>query len=760
MKKRKIRFVFVLVASLLCTAAAFWVAVPLGICALAAAIVAIYLAYKPLIPTPEPLWYQYNFRLKPLFCKKAPSPKPGLGGYEAPVFEALAADLYISPTGNDANDGTKDAPFATFERARQAVRALDRTGRNAVTVAVMAGEYAVEKITFDGFDSGSEDCPVIYKALGGEAVLNGGFDLPIDAFCKVTEESILHRLTPQARERVLVADLKKLGLTKEQIGVIHAFGAFHLADRYDGDWVGPLHCELFVDDHRQTLARYPNGDAYLKTDRPISFVGGSETEQTGVFAPEFSKLRNPTGDLYRVNKALAKRISSWQSLEDVWMFGYWMYDWADSSTPIESFDSEKQTLAPKFISQWGAKKGAPYYFFNVLEELDAPGEWYLDRTSLKLYLYPDGKLDGKNISLSITQESILDIRGATFLTFDGFTLKGTRGDAVTIDADHISLRNCTVKNVAGNAMVINGTGNTVSNCHITRTGKAGILIDGGDRQTLTPGGNVVENCLIHSWSEIYRTYCPAVQLSGVGNICRHNEMYDSPHEVIWYHGNDHIIEYNHIHHACLLTKDGGAIYAGKNWSYYGSHVRYNCIHDLGSREFVACGIYMDDGVSGQNIYGNLLVNIPGIAIQLGGGRDFTVTDNVIVNCANAPLYYDNRAREGALHGAWFHYCSEPEGFMWKLLWDSPYKTDVWQKHYPQMAAFCEDFGRPEDPCFVPNPGCSRVEDNLILDSAPICRNIICKEARRFGRCQNNKTHSMNKLGEIFAEPQNGNYTRK
>ena len=760
MKKRKTIFAGVLAASLVCVTAAFCTAVPLGICALVAAIPVVYLGYKPLIPTPAPIWYIYNNHIKPKFCKKAaPSPQVKLGGYQEPIFGEFEADFYIAPNGSDGNDGSVNAPFATFERAKRAVQELDKTGKTSVTVAVCAGEYAVGQIAFGEADGGSEACPVIYNAYGGEVVLNGGFNIPVDAFEKVTDERILCRLTPQAREHVRVADLSRLGLTREQIGVIHVIGSFHMADRYDGDWIGPLHCELFVGDRRQTLARYPNGDEYLKTDRPITFIGGSEAEQTGIFDPEFCKLRNPTGDLYEVNKALAQRIASWKTLEDVWMFGFWMYDWADASTPIGSFDPVKRTLAPKFLSQWGARKGAPYYFFNVLEELDAPGEWYLDRKELKLYLYPEGERQ-ENVFLSVTQKSILEVRGGRHLHFDGFTIKGTRGDAVTVEADHITIQNCTIKNVAGNAVAMKGSHNCVRNCHITHTGKGGIILDGGDRETLTPGNCVAENNQIHSWSEIFKTYCPAVKLNGVGNICRHNEMYDSPHEVIWYHGNDHLIENNHIHHACLLTKDGGAIYAGKEWSYYGSIVRGNVIHDLGTPYYTASAIYMDDGMSGQTICDNLLVNIPGIAIQLGGGRDLVVRNNTVINCTNTPISYDNRAIEGALHGTWFHYCSEPNGYMWKLLWESPYRSEIWQKHYPQIAAFCEDFTQEDDPHFVPNPGCSEVCDNLIVDAGPFHSNIICKEAKKYGQIKNNRFIPLQQLEQVFPTAEQGVYEKK
>lgn len=759
MEKRKRNFYIALIACLLAVAAAFYVSVWLGTAVLILAVPVVYVFYKPLIPTPAPMWFLYNNHIKPKLCKgQAPSPKVSLGGYIAPEFEEFDADFYIAPNGSDDNDGSRKAPFLTFDRAKKAVRELDRTGKTSVTVAVCAGEYKVEQITFEAADGGSADCLVVYKACGGEVILNGGFTIPAASFTKLTDEKILKRLHPDAREHILVADLAALGLTREQVGKIYTLGAYHMAAQYDGDWIGQMHCELFVDGQRQTIARYPNGDTFLGTGKPIFTVGGSESEQTGTFDPEWLKQRNPQSDIYELDEALSQRIASWEALDDVWMFGYWMYDWADASTPIGSFDLEKRTLSPKFVSQWGARKGAPYYFFNILEELDAPGEWYLDRKEMKLYLYPNGDISVADIMLSVATNSILQVNGAEYLTFDGFTVQGTRGNAIEADGNNVTIQNCTVRNSGGEAIVMNGYGHRVCNNHITAVGRGGITVDGGDRENLTPGNCIAENNLIHSWSQIAKTYCPAVQLKGVGNICRHNEMYDSPHVAVWYHGNDHLIEYNHIHHACKLTKDGGAIYTGKNWSYYGSIIRHNCIHDLGGPGFTACGIYMDDSASGQTIEENLLVNIPGIGIQLGGGRDFTVKNNVIVNCTNTPILYDARAREGALFGGWFHYCSEPNGLMWQWLWDSPYKSEVWQKYYPQMAAFSEDFGDPDDPCFVPNPGCSEICGNIILDPGLFHGNIICGEAKRFGKIKNNHIYSMKTLERMFREPQNGDYT--
>ncbi|MCQ2477469.1 MAG: hypothetical protein MJ125_06535, partial [Clostridia bacterium] len=67
---------------------------------------------------------------------------------------------------------------------------------------------------------------------------------------------MLSRLSAKAREKVRCIDTGKYGITKEQYGKIYAIGTYHTAGKYDGDYVGGLYCELFVNDKRQTIARY------------------------------------------------------------------------------------------------------------------------------------------------------------------------------------------------------------------------------------------------------------------------------------------------------------------------------------------------------------------------------------------------------------------------------------------------------------------------------------------------------------------------
>jgi len=312
--------------------------------------------------------------------------------------------------------------------------------------------------------------------------------------------------------------------------------------------------------------------------------------------------------------------------------------------------------------------------------------------------------------------------------------------------------------VAGNALVMTGSNNLAYNNEITRTGKGGIYIIGGDTEMLTPGNSKADNNYIHHWSEIYQTYQPAVTLEGVGNICSHNEMHDSPHEAITYRGNNHIIEYNNIYDVCLLSDDAGAIYSGRSWIWYGNIVRYNCIYNVGSGDHEPDGIYLDDALSGQQIYGNLLVNIPRNSIHIGGGRDNIVTNNIIVNSGNNAVYFDERAREGALNNGWFTHAYIGSGDMWENLYNSPWQTEIWQNEFPQYQTMTDDISKCETPEYIPNPA-STVKGNLIVNKYKEIGEIY-KSAKKFSDISDNGIYLPGSAEELFVDFNSGNYKIK
>ena len=704
--------------------------------------------------------YLVTYILEEIYADyKAPSPILSTYTETEEDDTMIIGDYYVSTSGSDENNGTKDAPFLTIAKAVEAVRNTDKTGRNGITVCIEAGEYRVSSLEFTAEDSGTAECPITYRAIGGEVIINGGVTLSADDFASASQyPSISERLTDEAKENVAVIDLTKApySLTSDDWGKIYAIGSYHTAESYDGDFTGELYCELFVNDERQTLARYPD-EGYLYTEEVVKTGLGKESDGALTEVENWDQIRNPESDVYKVNSELAQRIAGWKSLDDVWMFGYWKYDWADASSPIGSFDAQSGEISPKFVSLFGTKTEAPYYFFNVLEELTAEGEWYLDRENGLLCMWNPENLENAQIDLSLSTNPIINAN-ADYLTFDGITVKGTRSDAVTITGNNNTVQNCLIKNVAGNALIMTGSNNLAYNNEITRTGKGGIIIDGGDSTTLTAGNSKADNNLIHHWSEIYQTYQPAVTLLGVGNVCSHNEMHNSPHEAITYKGNNHVIEYNNIHDVCLLSDDAGAIYSGRSWVWYGNIIRYNCIYNLGSGEHKPDGIYLDDALSGQQIYGNLLINIPRNAIHIGGGRDNVVTNNIIVNSGENAIYFDERAREGALYNGWFTHAYIGSGDMWEALYDSPWQSEIWQNAFPEYKTMTDDKSQSESASYIPNPACT-VKGNVIFNKLGDIGDIY-DSSYRFSDISENEVYHLFDIEEFFVDYNSGNYNIK
>ncbi len=328
-----------------------------------------------------------------------------------PEYESVeAADFYVSPDGNDENDGSLEKPFATIEKARDAVRALDKTGKTEVVVGIMAGEYRTTGIKFTAEDSGTKDCPIRYCKYGdGEVVINGGVSLNAEDFTAVTDEAMLARLNDDAKKNVLCVNLsEKYGLTKEDYGKIHAIGCNQTSSKYDGDFnfrdysnetftkeriqtgdfTGPIYSEIFVNGNRMHLAQYPDvAEDYLYTGELVKQGDGLEDGEHHADETWYER-RNHESDVFRMDEALAEKLKSWKTLDDVWMYGWLAVEFADESSLIGEVDYENMTISPKFVVYYGAKANRPYYFFNVFEELTEPGEFYIDRENAVLYLYP------------------------------------------------------------------------------------------------------------------------------------------------------------------------------------------------------------------------------------------------------------------------------------------------------------------------------------------------------------------------------------
>ncbi|MHC4542759.1 MAG: right-handed parallel beta-helix repeat-containing protein [Planctomycetota bacterium] len=323
---------------------------------------------------------------------------------------------------------------------------------------------------------------------------------------------------------------------------------------------------------------------------------------------------------------------------------------------------------------------------NLLEELDAPGEWYLDRHSGILYFWPPAPLDEGEVFVSTLEEPMVSMQELSHVRLEGLILECSRGTAIEIvGGSHNVIADCTLRNLGNIAVNIKGgTQNGVVGCHIYETGDGGIYLSGGDRKTLAAAGNYACNNHIHHYSRWVRTYRPAIRLSGVGNRIAHNLIHDGPHTGVLFGGNDHLLEFNEIHNVCYETGDVGAFYTGRDWTTRGHVIRYNYFHDItGPYTHGAMAVYLDDAASGATIYGNVFRNASR-AVFIGGGRDNIVKNNVFVECEPA-VHVDARglgwaSKHIARGGGWR---------MYEKLRDVNFSRPPYSVRYPELAVILE-----------------------------------------------------------------------
>jgi hypothetical protein len=527
--------------------------------------------------------------------------------------EAGENAFYVSPDGDDGLSGTSPTKaFATFQRARDAIQELKKTKdlpEGGVTVWIRSGEYYMGRgFELTSEDSGTAETPIIYRAMPGERVrIIGGREL--NGWQKVREKAVLERLDRAAHGQVYQADLKAKG--------IDDFG--RLKSRGFGRGTSPAALELFFQDKPMNIARWPN-DSFLKI---TGFTKGKDDGH----GRTLGKL---TGGFHYEGE----RPKRWKDTSDIWVHGYWAYDWANSYEHIASIDFKKRLIktSPPH-GNYGFRTGGRFYFLNVLEELDEPGEWYLDRKNGILYFWPPAPIEQGRTMASIMEDPMVHLNNTSHVTIRDLAFEYARGTGIRISGGNSNnVINCTLRNLGNYGVIIKGgKDHGVVGCEIYETGDGGISLSGGDRMKLIPARHLVYNNHIHHIARWSRCYAPAVSMSGVGIRVSNNLIHDHPHCAILFGGNDHLIELNEIHHVCLETGDVGAIYTGRDYTFRGNIIRHNFIHHTGGVGMGSMGIYMDDCVSGTQIYGNVLWKLHR-AVFLGGGRDFKVENNIFIDC--------------------------------------------------------------------------------------------------------------------------------
>lgn len=641
-----------------------------------------------------------------------------------PTLLTASSTLFVAPGGD--GDGTFANPLGSLEEGRDAVRALKASGAAVagdIVVYLREGVYILQD-TFElgAIDNGTPDQRVIYRPFRGEEVfIRGGAEIPVSAVEAVKDPETRERIVEaDARDQVMQVDLKALGITN--YGEMSARG-------FRRPYVNPG-LELFIDSKAMHLARWPNEDFV-----PIGEVlDTGSTPRTGDYENRGGKFRY---DYDRADK--------WTQAEDFYLSGNFNNGYADDTIKVAKLDTGAKTIELAYAHMYGVKSGAEYnnYFaVNLLEEIDQPGEYYVDRDHGMLYFYPPvGFGADSEILVSLLDTPMVAMEEASYISFEDLTFECSRGIGIYIEGGaHNLIAGCTIRNIGVVAVCMGmgiepdtmnrhgftgtpvsrelgswhehiyhnsafyrnaGYNHGVLSCDIYGIGAGAISLSGGDRLTLEPGNNFVENCEIHDYNRLDRAYKAAVNIDGVGNRVANNHIYDAPHMAIYPHGNEHVVEYNHIHHVALEASDMGWFYMGRDPSNLGNVVRYNFVHHVGvtdtgtegDRTKGVSGLYLDDLASGVEIYQNVFYKVgrQRAAFLINGGSYNTCENNIFINCEMA--HYGS-----ALFKTWAKYMLawfEEGGLYHDRVTVVDYKNPPYSERYPMLEAIMTE--NPEQP---------------------------------------------------------------
>ncbi len=620
------------------------------------------------------------------------------------------ADFFVAVDGDDGAAGTKDAPFRTFARAVEAVNELKKDHKGEIKVAFMAGNYGEMNINLGYEDAGTAETPITYQAYGdGEVIFDNGATFTKESFTKISEED-------------------KKYFDEKAVGNIYKTDVRKVIDPA----LIPDSAVVFCGDSIMFPARYPNAsdegdDVYTSAGMPSSDDRHME-----------------------VISYIAKRIAAYHTVSGMKISGYLKYDWWSEVAKVQSYDAASKTVEFTKDTDYGIGDGPRFFISDVSEELDAPGEYWIDRESGTLYAYePTG-----DISICIGGEFIN--AQSSYLTFRGFTFINSSFRPVLIIGDHLNLDKCTIKNADGCLRVGGRDIHITENEFCNLTGLC-IYVVGyeTDKEFMLDSGILIDNNLFHDFAKVDKTYSPAVNLDGgiSGVVISHNEIYNTAHAALTYDGVNTRIEYNVIHDVVTGSEDMGATYSGKSLTNCGTLIRYNLFYNIGGDLGPFC-VYLDDGLAGQEVYGNIFYgNSQSASVTMGGGRENKIHDNVTVipkktNGRGLMLIdkYRTMAEEGEMSGTYTGLIDSYAPYT--------YTSELWIERYPWLSRLDLDPTHYEDIECLVNPSYCVVKNNYTIGSGAY--NEIPDTVVEYGEVENNLFFTTDE-NPLFVDPTHGDY---
>jgi hypothetical protein len=558
---------------------------------------------------------------------------------------SAATEIHIAPSGNDSNPGTAAQPVKTPQGAQVHVRSLIKKGlKDSVDVVFAAGNYVMAApLELRPEDSGTKEFPITWKAApGAEVICSGGLEIPQK-------------------------------WTKDEGGIWHV----DIKGTGPEDWNFRL---LFVDGKRATRARFPNADE----KNPFLYATGGDLDHV------------------KIDPALAKE--SWGRAKDAqinivpqWrFFNQWnTVTKVDAKTGrIDIADSERH--AKIIPGNW-------FWIEGVKEELDQPGEWFLDTEARRLHYMPPAGDDPNELTIIAPVLNRLvnatgDVNAGTHVEhvhFDGIQFRNTSFTLGHIEArvhtDTVimfentldcSVRNCLFENIGGYALWLHldSRRNKFDRNTVRHSGGGGVLMTGArlsymdDSKIYTPGEaaakvapilnevtrNTVEHCgkIRYYGGGVHLDSRPFSMSMEPGNLISHNYFNDLSRNGVFAFRNQggSVVEYNHIHNAMQTTIDGACIhFATMNHLNAPNFILNNWLYDAwgyeqtpdGPKRKLGNGIFLDWDTSNTTVRDTWVYNTVGGAIKpIWNNQNLVIENNREYDTRIVPPFVDDLGPDG------------------------------------------------------------------------------------------------------------------
>lgn len=404
---------------------------------------------------------------------------------------------------------------------------------------------------------------------------------------------------------------------------------------------------FFYNGRKMEAARWPNRDPKRPYTTGFAFaVGRTEGKDRW--------RQKPVGMFEDEIPAAAGDRRAWADPSEGWVLVFPRHNWWNRSYALTNVTAagvlQLQTPHREITDRlfiWDR-----WCVMGVREELDAPGEWYLDRAAGKIrFITPDGSdPNAGETSVARAPQIVKVAGGAANVVLESLEIAGGNAGVRLDGVDDAAVRGCAIHDIGfidGNGVTARGRRIDISDNDIWHIGGHGVSIAGpwGENRFTDRAENAVRNNYIHHVGEV-NSHGIGVTMSGQGNVVSHNYVHDTPRCGLFGYGRFCDISYNRVRHVNTINDDTGAVYGGGWTGGQGTTVRYNWFSDsIGFQRAPdgtyrlfkgACGIYPDEGCGGLKVYGNLVEHCHHVAMHLHNGRWITISNNVFVSNGALP----------------------------------------------------------------------------------------------------------------------------